>query len=137
MDSLLDDWKWKEQEPVKPILITALGDVFVQGYSGKIYFLDAVTGMISEIANDQSSFQLLLKDTECVTNKMFPSTIIDMRKNGLISSENEVYFHKKPLVLGGEDIVSNYEVTDIEVHISLMGQIHRQVSELPPMCRNR
>ena len=50
---------------------------------------------------------------------------------GLSLPEHHVYSHKQPLVLGGEDSVENYEATDVRLHLSLMGQIHEQVKDLP------
>lgn len=40
--------------------------------------------------------------------------------------------HKIPLVLGGSDDVSNLEISPLVVWVSLSGQIHEQVKDLPP-----
>lgn len=131
METLLDDWSWAMPEQWRPVLLTAMGDVFAQGDSGCVYFVDMVEGTITPLADDGPSFQSLLKDTQFVTDHLFPSRIINLRKAGKTLAPRHVYGHKQPLVLGGEDNADNVEVTDVSVHVSIHGQVHRQVADLP------
>ncbi|MFU7558026.1 T6SS immunity protein Tdi1 domain-containing protein [Roseiconus sp. JC912] len=131
MDDLLSDWEWAMPEPLRPVLLTAMGDVFAQGESGAVYFIDMVEGMIKSVADDGPSFQSLLSDTKFVTDHMFPSRIIQLRNAGKLLAPNHVYSHAQPLVLGGNDDTDNVEVTDVSVHVGIHGQIHRQVKDLP------
>lgn len=131
-DALLEDWGWAMEEPMLPVLITALGDAFAQGQSGAVYYLDATGGTIDRVAGDGQEFQGLLSDSEFVTERMFPARVVELRQAGLTLAPGEVYCHKHPLVLGGEDTLDNYEVASVKVHMSMMGQVHRQVKDLPP-----
>ena len=130
-ETLLEEWQWAMPESMLPVMLTAMGDVFAQGESGAVYFIDAVEGQISTIADDGPTFQELLKDTQIVTEYLFPSRIVQLRKSGKQLDAGQVYSHKHPLVLGGEDNAQNVEVADVAVHISIHGQIHRQVKDLP------
>lgn len=40
--------------------------------------------------------------------------------------------YKKPLFLGGEDDISNQELSDLEVYWHIMGQLIAKVKGLPP-----
>lgn len=131
MDTLLDDWSWAMPEPLRPILITAMGDAFAQGEPGAAYFIDMVEGTIKLAAEDGGSFETLLSNTEFVTDHLFPSRIIQLRKAGKTLKPMHVYSHKHLLVLGGDDDIGNVEVTDVSVHVSIHGQVHRQVKDLP------
>lgn len=131
MNALLNDWSWAMPEPLRPVLLTAMGDAFAQGASGAIYFVDMVEGAIRIVAEDGASFQSLLSDTQFVTNHLFPSRIVQYRKAGKTLIPQHVYSHKQLLVLGGEDDLGNVDVTDVSVHISVHGQVHRQVKDLP------
>lgn len=131
MDALLNEWKWAMPEPLRPVLLTAMGDAFAQGASGTVYFIDMIEGTISEVADDGQSFQSLLSDSQFVTDHMFPSRIVALRKADKTLMPQQVYSHKQPLVLGGSDDAENVEVTDVSVHVSIHGQIHRQVNDLP------
>lgn len=130
-DSLLSDWTWAMPEPLRPVLLTAMGDVFAQSESGAVYFIDMVEGLVIPIADDGPSFQALLSDTQFVTDHFFPSRVVQLRNAGKNLEPQKVYSHKQPLVLGGNDDSDNVEVTDVGVHVSIHGQIHQQVKDLP------
>ena len=131
MQNLLGDWEWAMPESMHPVLITAVGDVFAQGESKAVYFVDTIAGKVSPVAEDGSAFQALLTDRQFVTDYLFPSRIVELREAGKTLGPQQVYGHEKPLVLGGEDSADNIEVTDVSVHVSILGQIHRQVKDLP------
>ncbi|MCA9037006.1 MAG: DUF1851 domain-containing protein [Planctomycetaceae bacterium] len=131
MDSLLSDWTWVMPEPLRPVLLTAMGDAFAQGESGAVYFVDTVGGDIRVVADDGASFQSLLRNSQFVSDHMFPSRIGQFRNAGMKLGPGQVYSHKQLLVLGGDDDIENVEVADVSVHISIHGQVHRQVKDLP------
>ncbi|MDX1930794.1 MAG: DUF1851 domain-containing protein [Pirellulaceae bacterium] len=131
LDQLLSEWTWAMPEPLRPVLLTAMGDVFAQGESGAVYFVDMIEGNIRNVAEDGESFQLLLRDNQFVTDHMFPSRIVQFRKAGMTLQPAQVYSHKHLLVLGGMDDIDNVEATDVAVHVSIHGQVHRQVKDLP------
>ncbi|MEW4488920.1 T6SS immunity protein Tdi1 domain-containing protein [Thalassoglobus sp. JC818] len=131
METLLSEWEWAMPEPLRPVLLTAMGDVFAQGESGEVYFLDMIDGAIRSVAVDGESFQSLLRDKQFVTDHFFPSRIVQFRNEGMTLEPGQVYSHKQLLVLGGADDIDNVETTDAAVHISIHGQVHRQVKDLP------
>ncbi len=131
LDTLLSEWTWAMPEPLRPVLLTAMGDVFAQGESGAVYFVDMVEGNIRVVANDGNSFQALMRNNQFVTDHMFPSRIVELRNAGMSLQPGEVYSHRQLLVLGGDDDVGNIEATDVSVHVSIHGQVHRQVKDLP------
>ena len=131
MENLLAEWEWAMPEPMRPVLLTAMGDVFAQGDSKGVYLLDVVGGYFEKVAESGDEFQNLLRNVQFVTDKLLPARILQLRKCGKTLGPNEVYSFKHPLVLGGEDTDENIEVTDVSVHISIHGQIHRQVKDLP------
>jgi hypothetical protein len=129
--SLLADWEWAMPEPLRPVLLTAMGDAFAQGASGAVYFIDMIEGNIRPVADDGESFKALLRNNEFVTDHMFPSRIVELRQAGMTLQPRQVYSHKHLLVLGGSDEIENVETTDVSVHIGIHGQVHRQVRDLP------
>ncbi len=130
-DSLLAEWSWAMPEPLRPVLLTAMGDAFGQGESGTVYFIDMVEGNIQSVAEDGDSFQSLLRNNQFVTDHMFPARVVELRKAGIMLQPKAVYSHKQLLVLGGSDDIENVETVDVSVHISIHGQVHRQVKDLP------
>lgn len=51
---------------------------------------------------------------------------------GLVPGPEQVYGFAKPPVLGGAIDVENIEVIDFVVGVSIAGQLHAQVRDLPP-----
>ena len=131
-NTLLDDWEWAMPEPLRPVMVTAMGDAFAQGKSGEVYLIDMVEGAITQIADDGDSFRALLTDAQFVTDHLFPSRVVQLRNAGKTLPPQHVYSHTHLLVLGGEDDLENVDVIDASVHISIHGQVHRQVKDLPP-----
>ena len=128
-DTFLADWAWAMREPMLPVLITAVGDVFAQGDSGAVYFVDVVCGDVEQVAQDMAVFRKRLSDAQFVEAYFQPGRISKLRDAGLLIGPREVYAHTKPLVLGGADELANYETSDAAVHVSMHGQIHAQVKE--------
>lgn len=131
LDELLADWNWAMPEPMCPVLLTALGDIFAEGDTGAIYFVDVIEGHIRMVAEDNAAFEELLSDAEFVTDHFFPSRVVELREAGIELEANQVYSHQQPLVLGGNDELENYETSDVSIYISIQGQIHEQVKDLP------
>jgi hypothetical protein len=48
---------------------------------------------------------------------------------------HECIGYRKPLFLGGEDAVTNLEVCDLEVYVSLCGQLNQQAQSIPEGTR--
>lgn len=134
--SILSDWEWLIGPDKLPILLTASGDAFVQDTrDGSIHVLDVGTASLMEIADSFEQFQSLLKEKEFVVNYFAVQMTGDLLASGSVLGTGQIYSLKLPLILGGEYDLSNIEATDIEVHFSISGQIHRQVSELPEGTR--
>jgi len=131
--ALLADWIWLVGESKLPILLTASGDAFVQNVKdGSVHVLDVAAGSLSEIASSIAEFQSLLSNKEFVLDYFAVEMVSDLFQSGQVLEAGQIFSFKKPPVLGGEYILSNIEATDIEVHFSLAGQIHKKVSKLPP-----
>jgi hypothetical protein len=58
----------------------------------------------------------------------------ELRNRGLELGPGQCYGPKTPYVLGGEPGSENIEVVDLRVHVSILGQLHRQAQEMPPGC---
>lgn len=131
-ETLLSDWAWAMEEPMLPVMLTAMGDVFAQGKSGAVYFMDIAAGKIERVAPNGDAFRALLTDAAFVTAKMRPERILRLRKMGLTLGPGQVYGYQQPPALGGSETPDNTEATDVAVHIGMNGQIHRQIKDLPP-----
>ena len=132
LNSLLSEWEWTFPEHMHPVLITAMGDVFAQGKSGAVYFLETSVGSTQKVAKNGDEFKELLKDTAFVTDHMYPGRVAELREMGLVLAPGQCYSYKLPLFLGGQDVVENVEICPIAIHVAFAGGLYRQVKDLPP-----
>jgi hypothetical protein len=58
--------------------------------------------------------------------------VVKLRNDGRCLSSGQLYGFKVPPHLGGACSLSNLEPTDIAVHFSLLGQLHRKARGLAP-----
>ena len=131
-EALLADWAWLIGSQRLPILVTFLGHAFVQDVGdGTVHQLDTAFGELEQVAASPDELAALLGDREFVTDRLLPQLFGDLRDAGMKLAPGQVFSFRTPPALGGELTVENIEATDIEVHFSLSGQIHRQIAGLP------
>ena len=130
--SLVEEWRWLVGEQRLPILLTALGDAFLQDASdGSVHLLAAGPGKFEQVATSVEEFTSMLRDKEFVEENFVPRIVVEMRSLGHNLAPGQVYGYKVPPVLGGEYSIENLEPTDIGVHFSILGQAHRQLKGVP------
>lgn len=131
-EALLSEWRWLIGPCKQPILLAAIGDAYVQDPDdGSVHLLDVGGGALEQIAGSVDEFRALLADREFVTDSFVPSTIVALRNGGKTLAPGQIYSYIHPPVLGGKYSTDNMEPTDVSVHFSILGQIHRQVKDLP------
>ena len=131
-ETFLSNWQWLMDEPMLPMMITAMGDVFAKGRSGTVFFIDTSQGIIDKVSSDPDEFKELLRDKDFIAKRFYPGIISEMQDRGVILDQGQCYSYTQPLVLDGADEMENLDVSDISDHVSGLGQIHKQVKDLPP-----
>jgi hypothetical protein len=131
-ETLMGSWRWLIGPTKQIILLTAVGDAFLQdAQDGTIHFLDTIAGDVQLIAESYDDLQTLLSDKEFVVNYFAVELYADLQQQGKSLSAGHLYSYKHPPVLGGQVALDNIEPTDIDVHFTLMGQIHQQIKGAP------
>ena len=111
--------------------ISALGDIFLLGNDGAVYWLQTDAGDLTKVADSLEQYEQFLSDEEKVDNWFLPLLVEKLLAAGKTLKENEVYSYKKLPVIGGEYSVENIEPTDMSVHFAFSGQICEQIANLP------
>jgi hypothetical protein len=130
-DNLIADWTWLIGTDKKPILVSAIGDLFLQDNNEKIYWLEVGSGKLELIADRIENFKEKLKDIEQVNEWFMIDLTTNLRLSDKKLKDGQLYSYKKLPVIGGDYTADNFEPTDIEVHFSIAGQIHEQIKDLP------
>jgi hypothetical protein len=84
------------------------------------------------VSSDTNEFKELLRDKDFIEKYFYPAIIAEMQNRGVVLSQGQCYSYTQPLVLEGADEIENLDISDVSDHISGLGQIHKQVKDLPP-----
>lgn len=134
-DDILSCWKWLLGDLDDVVTISVLGDIFLKGNNGYIYWLQTDKGELISIANSLEQYQQFLNTEDKIDHWFLPLLVEKLEAAGKTLKKNEVYSYKKPPVLGGEYSVDNIEPTDMSVHFAISGQICEQIEKLPDKTR--
>lgn len=131
-DTLLEDWRWLVGGNCQPLLMTALGDMFLQDNIGWIYFLDLMSGTFRLVAESPEEFDKMCDDREQRKTWFAGFLVMELRKRFGELGPGQCYSCKIPLSLGGQMQPDNFSRMDLRVHYSILGQLQQRVKKLPP-----
>ena len=131
-DELLSDWRWLIGDALHLFMVSSCGDMFLSDRQGHVFWLDSGTGQLQQIANSVAEFHTLRQQRQNSDQWFMPQLVGDLMARGRKLGPGECYSYKKPPILGGQIEPPNFEPTDLSVHFSILGQIHKQVKDLPP-----
>ncbi len=130
-NDVLSCWKWLTGDIKRIILVSVIGDLFLELEDGSVKWLNAGEGTFTKVANSVAQFQLLLQNDDNIDNWFLPLLVEKLITGGKVLKEGEIYSFRKPPVLGGEYSFDNFEQTSISVHFAFSGQICEQIKDLP------
>ena len=107
------------------------GDVFLSGEEG-IWFLDTLEGTLTHQWRDALSLQAALNTVEGQDQFLMGGLVQAAFAIGLSPTDIQVLSFKIMPAIGGAFDLDNIEVCDLDVSLSIMGQVHRQLKDLAP-----
>ncbi len=130
-NDLLAEWRWLVPETMVPVVVSALGDLFLRDNDNSIYWLDTGSGKLTRVAADSEHFRQLMVEPKNANEWFIPQLIGDLVESGQRLEHGQCYSFNLPPGLGGEFTVDNIKPTDIRLHFSMFGQVFRQTQDLP------
>ena len=130
-DSLLLEWRWLVPESMSPVVVSALGDLFLRDADESMHWLDTGAGKLTRVADNGDHFKELMVQSDFANEWFIPHLIGDLIESGQPLADGQCYSCDIPPGLGGEFTVDNVKPTDILIHFSMFGQIFRQIKDLP------
>ena len=128
----LADWMWlPELEGLAPFAVTAFGDVFLSSDDG-VWFLDTIEGRVERKWDDRDALRAELDTEEGRSTYLLDGLVDGAVRHGVAPGPDQVLSFTVPPVLGGPLEVENVSALDLAVALSVTGQLHRQVKDLPP-----
>jgi hypothetical protein len=137
-ERVLDDWRWLIGPELQLWYVTKAGNALLRmPIDGSIHFLDTAAGSVEFLASDVAAFKAAVVQKENLQRWLSPAIVEGQAAVGMTPGENECLSFKRPPILGGRLAPDNFEVSNVEVHFSVAGQIHQQVKNLPPGTKIR
>jgi hypothetical protein len=130
-DALLAEWRWLVDDNYSPVLLTVLGDLFLEAPNGSIYRLQTGEGDLDWVAGSRNEFEQLMGRQDKIEELFSPKLVGMLKAQGMELGPGQCYGYMNPPCLGGRNEPLNLEPADLYVHFSILGQIGYQICDLP------
>ncbi|WP_420113172.1 hypothetical protein [Pseudactinotalea sp.] len=128
----LEDWAWLPGlTDLRPVMVTVFADVILQGADG-YWFLDTMEGHLAREWPDAAAVNAALGTSEGQDQFLMGGLAHAAAAAGVERPTGQVYVLTPPPVVGGSFAVENIMAMELPVALSLSGQLHRQLTDLPP-----
>jgi hypothetical protein len=132
-EDMLVPWRFLiGPEPYSILRITAMGNLFLIHSAGSLHFLDTTDGLFQRVADSPHNFEALFDSSQNRRGWLWSHFVRELRSSGMMLGQGQCYGWKVPPCLGGSVDFKNIEPTDVAVHVSIQGQLHDQIRNLPP-----
>jgi len=131
VDEALGTWRWLVPQPLKSLVLTAFGDLFLVAQNGEVLFLDTAAGTCGKAADSVADWESKILNAELIDRWFMPALLRQLHQEGRYLSQGECYDATHPIILGGAFTSENWQPTDWRVHFHSLGQIHEQVKDMP------
>ena len=121
VDALINHWSWIFEDDISIVMMSRLGDFFLEDDNGIIYWLNTGTGELDRIAARDAEFQQLLQ-TASFDDWFLTDLVDECHAAGLVPGDGEVLSYKiLPIFEEGEYTVENMHVISAEAHLEYSG----------------
>ena len=129
---LLAEWRWLIDDDLSVVIVTTMGDALVTNGDGTIFFLDTVDARIQRVADSYDQLKELMVQPDNYSRWFLPKVIEEFKTAGMSLGPTQCFSPYVQPIIGGQVTPDNYHATDLAVHFTVVGALHRSVKELPP-----
>jgi len=129
---LLEQWRWLCTEPVALIARNGFGDLFLRTVEGKVLRLDVGDGTLAEVAESELNFKDSLKHSAKRELWFGEHQLEAFAARGLKANDRQCIGFKTPVVFAeSANVPNNAFVADLYEQVSFLGDLHRQIADVP------
>lgn len=107
------------------------GDLFLRTDDGKIHWLRLDDGTLTCVADSKEQFGEKIEDPETFADWFLKPLVDELATSGKIPGPGQCYGFIKIPMIGGDYVLENVEVREIEEMYDLLGQAFEQMKDLP------
>jgi hypothetical protein len=131
LERLLKEWRWLCPQAVSLIARNAFGDLYLRDEFRKILKLDVAIGQIKEVAESETEFRRLATTKEKREEWFAERDELAASRQRLTPGANQCIGFKTPLVFAESGAPNSAYVADLYEYVSFLGELHRQITQLP------
>ena len=129
---LLEQWRWLCGQPVTLIARNGFGDMFLRTNDRKILWLNVGGGTLTEIAESELSFEHSLAESAKRELWFAEQRLAAFDVRGLKPNDLQCIGFKTPVVFAeSRSVPDNAYVADLYEQVSFLGDLHRQIADVP------
>lgn len=130
-------WAWLLPEEYRPVLFSALGDMFFETASGDVQWLNTGTAEISHVADSLDLFREFL-GSEFANELFLPPLIEKLIDAGKRLGPEQCYSYTTlPIFKEGTYTAENLAPISMKEHFRLTGSLHEQLQDMPEGAKVR
>ena len=131
LGALRKNWQWQLGDEWKPLMFSAIGDVFFEVPAGTVWWLSTATGALEQVADSRECFVDLL-GSDAADEWFLPGLVEVLRSQGKVLAEDQCYTYAVlPIFSGGSFSAENMHPAMAAQHFSTSGHTHESIRKLP------
>ena len=134
---MLKEWRWLCPQAVSLVARSAFGDLYLRDELGRILKLDVAVGQITQVTKSEAEFRELASSNEKREEWFAERDESQAMRQGLKPNANQCIGFKIPLLFAESGAPNNAYLADLYDYVSFLGELHRQISELPDGAKVR
>lgn len=124
-------WRWLLPQKFTTWFMNRFGDLFLRTDDGKIHWLRLDDGTLTCVADSKEQFGEKIEDPETFADWFLKPLVDELATSGKIPGPGQCYGFIKIPMIGGDYVLENVEVREIEEMYDLLGQAFEQMKDLP------
>lgn len=137
VERLLADWRWLCPKQMTLVARSVFADLFLCDESGEVFRLDVAVGKLTKVADSEAQFRELAASREKRGEWFREAAEQSASARGLKPTATQCIGFSVPLIFAESGSADTPYIADLYEHVSFLGDINRQISNLPDGAKVR
>jgi len=130
-ERLLSEWRWLCPSRMSLIARNAFGDLFLRDELGAVFWLNTTVGEFNKASSSETEFREMAETSEKRKEWFAEPELLAYGKRGLYPGLSQCIGYSVPAVFAEGGRPETAYVADLYDYVSFLGDLHRQISDLP------
>jgi hypothetical protein len=130
-ERLLLEWRWLCPSRMSLVARNVFGDLFLQNEAGEIFWLNATVGRVERVSSSKAEFHEMAGASDKRREWFAEPEMMAYRERGLVPGPSQCIGFSIPAVFKEGGKPDTAYVADLYDYVSFLGDLHRQIFELP------